>query len=202
MFFHKLPLVASLLTHPNTMTEQQFYQLLHRRLSQIAIGASAIRNQGSGGLIKILREYFETQVDLDQFVKSLVGEAEYSVFLNGHTSHILTLFPDTAQSWGAARKGLNLFLREIIYSKFFSHRFSLPDNFSNFNSLVKFMEVPLDRDVANGLIADSKGLLPKWINIKNLTPTISESYQKQAFLIATQENIARVNLDLKYWRSA
>jgi hypothetical protein len=183
------------------MTEQQFYQLLHRRLSQIAIGASAIRNQGSGGLIKILRQYFETKVDLEHFTKSLIDETQYRDFLNGHTSNILTLFPDTAQSWGAARKGLNLFLREIIYSKFFSLRYSLPDNFDEFNFLVKFMEVPLDKEVAQGLIADSNGQLPKWINIKHLTPTLSETYQNQAFIIATQENVARVNLDLKYWRS-
>lgn len=183
------------------MTEQQFYQLLHRRLSQIAIGASAIRNQGSGGLIKILRHYFETKVNLEHFIKSLLDEIEYRRFLDEHTSQVLTLFPDTAQSWGAARKGLNLFLREIIYSKFFSHHFSLPDNFAEFNRLVKFMEVPLDKYVADGLISDSNGQLPKWINIKHLTPSLSETYQSQAFIIATQENVARVNLDLKYWRS-
>lgn len=183
------------------MTEQQFYQLLHRRLSQIAIGASAIRNQGAGGLIKILRQYFETKVDLEHFIESLSDDIQYKDFLNKHTLHILTLFPNTAQSWGAARKGLNLFLREIIYSKFFSHRFSLPNNFEDFNLFVKFMEVPLDKEVAHGLIADSKGLLPKWINIKHLTPALSETFQNHAFIIATRENVARVNLDLKYWRS-
>jgi hypothetical protein len=183
------------------MTEKEFYQLLHRRLSQISIGASAIRNQGSGGLIKILRQYFEKKVNLEDFIKSLNDETQYRNFLNGHTKNILTLFPDTVQSWGAARKGLNLFLREIIYSKFFSYRFSLPDNFEEFNQLLKFMEVPLDKEVANGLIADSNGQLPKWINIKHLTPTLSEIYQSQAFIIATYENVARVNLDLKYWRS-
>ncbi|MBK8087819.1 MAG: hypothetical protein IPK31_07665 [Chitinophagaceae bacterium] len=183
------------------MTEEQFYQLLHRRLSQIAIGASAIRNQGSGGLIKILREYFEKEVNLEHFIKSLVDETQYRGFLDGHTSHILSLFPDTAQSWGAARKGLNLFLREVVYSKFFSTRFSLPGNFDDFNLLVKFMEVPLDKEVAHGLIIDSIGHLPKWINIKHLTPALSEIYQSQAFIIAKQENVARVNLDLKYWRS-
>jgi len=184
------------------MTEQQFYQLLHRRLSQIAIGASAIRNQGSGGLIKILRQYFETEVDLEIFIKSLADETKYEEFLTGHTTKILTLFPDTAQSWGAARKGLNLFLREIIYSKFFSYRFSLPDDFEEFNQFVKFMEVPLDKEVAHGLIDDSNGQLPRWINIKHLTPTLSKTYQSQALIIAAQENVARVNLDLKYWRSA
>ena len=183
------------------MTEEQFYQLLHRRLSQIAIGASAIRNQGSGGLIEILQKYFQTKIDLELFVKLLVDEVKYRDFLNEHTKKILTRFPDTAQSWGAARKGLNLFLRDTIYSKFFSYRFSLPDNFDEFNQLVKYMEVPLDKQIAHGLISDSKGQLPKWPNIKHLTPTLSETYQSQAFIIASKENVAKVNLDLKYWSS-
>ena len=182
------------------MTETEFYKHLKRRLSQISIGPSAIRNQGASGLIKTLRDYFENQINLDEFVKLLLDETKYLEFLNHHTSKILILFPENAQSWGAARKGLNLFFREIVYNKFFSNHYSIPENFTSFNNYVKYMEVPLDRDVANGLIEDSNGLLPKWNNIKQLTSTISESYQKQAFLIATKENIARINLDLKYWR--
>lgn len=184
------------------MTEQNFYKLLQRRLAQIAVGASAIRNQGSGGLIKILRCYFEEKIDLKDFANSLPNEAEYQKFLDEHTAEILKLFPDTAQSWGAARKGVNLFLREIVYSKFFSHRFLIPEPLEEFNEFVKFMEVPLDKDVSTALITASNGLLPKWINIKRLTPEISQRYQSQAFIIATNENTARVNLDLKYWRPA
>jgi hypothetical protein len=63
------------------------------------------------------------------------------------------------------------------------------------------MEVPFDKEVAHGLIDDSNGQLPRWINIKYLTPTLSTTYQSQALIIAAQENVARVNLDLKYWRS-
>lgn len=183
------------------MTEQQFYQLMQRRLAQVSVGSSAIRNQGACGLINILRTYLEKKVDLKLFIKSLPEETQYKQFLNNHTAKILTLFPKEAKSWGAARKGLNLFLREIIYSKFFSHHFSLPENFEDYNDLIKFMEVPLDRDVANSLISESKEPLPKWIDIKHLEPEISEQYQKQAAKIAEKETIARVNLDLKYWRS-
>ena len=93
------------------MTEQEFYKLIHRRLAQISIGASAIRNQGAAGLIDILREYFETQIDLQKFISSLADNLIYQEFLNGQTNIILTRFPDTAQSLGAARKGLNLFFK-------------------------------------------------------------------------------------------
>lgn len=183
------------------MTEQEFYKLIHRRLAQISIGASAIRNQGAKGLIDILRDYFEKQIDLQTFISSLSDNSIYQEFLNRHTDIILRRFPETAQSWGAVRKGLNLFLREIVYSKFFSYRFKLPESFNDFNVFIKFMEVPLDKEVANGLINDSGGQLPKWTYIKRLTPYISELYQNQATIIGIRENIARVNLDIKYWRS-
>lgn len=182
------------------MTEQEFFQLLHRRLSQISVGSSAIRKQGASGLINTLRFYFETEISLEEFVNVLPIENLFADFLNRHTTNVLARFPDTAQSWGAARKGMNLFFREIVYSKFFSHRFSLPDDFNEFNCLVKYLEVPLDKEVAKGLKADTNEQLPNWLGIKRLTPLISEQYQHQATIIATQENIARVNLDLKYWR--
>ena len=105
-------------------------QLLHRRLSQISVGASAIRNQGAGGLIATLRNYFETNIDLEKFIAALPTQNLFNNLRNRHTINVLTYFPDNAQSWGAARKGLNLFFREIVYSKFFSHRFSLTENYS------------------------------------------------------------------------
>ena len=52
------------------MTEQEFYKFVHRRLAQISIGPSAIRNQGASGLISTLRNYFEEQIDLDIFISS------------------------------------------------------------------------------------------------------------------------------------
>ena len=178
------------------MTEQEFYKFVHRRLAQISIGPSAIRNQGASGLISTLRNYFEEQIDLDIFISSLYDNSTYKEFLNYHTNKILDLFPVTAQS----RKGLNLFLREIVYSKFFSSRFSIPDNFDEFNNFIKAMEVPLDKDVAKGIIKDSLNKNLKWQNIKRLTPHSSEEFQNEALIIAGKENIARVNLDVKYWR--
>jgi hypothetical protein len=184
------------------MTEQEFYTLIHRRLAQVAIGASAIRNQGAAGLVNILREYFERNIQLTDFFNAFKSDEIYRHFLDCHTDNILLQFPQSAQSWGAARKGLNLFLREVIYSRFFAHKFDIPENFSHFNNFIKAMEVPLDREVANGLIRDGDGTLPKWKNIKSLDSSINQLFQEQALVIAIGENIARVNLDLKYWRSA
>lgn len=184
------------------MTEQEFYKFVHRRLAQISIGPSAIRNQGASGLINTLRHYFEEQIELDIFISSLSDDTAYKKFLTIHTNKILGLFPETAQSWGAARKGLNLFLREIVYSKFISNRFSIPDDFNEFNYFVKVMEVPLDKEVAIGIRKDSHDKDLRWVGIKQLTPIESDKFQYEASIIAGKENIARVNLDVKYWRAS
>lgn len=183
------------------MNEKQFLKLNHRRLAQIAIGASAIRNQGGSGLVEILRTYFEKEINLKMFVSSLSNEKRYKRFLNTHTENILKRFPKGAKSWGAARKGLNLFLRDIVYNKFFSQKYSIPADFEEFNYFIRFMEIPLDKDVASQIYRNSNAALPKWTNIKKLTPVINDLFQQQAYVLGRSQGIARVNLDLVYWRS-
>lgn len=152
-------------------------------------------------MIKILRDYFEYEIDLSQFISALKDKIIYENFLNDHTQEILRRFADRSQSWGAARKGLNLFLREVVYNKFMAEKFLLPIDFIEFNDFIKSMEVPLDRDVANGLIYDSRGVLPKWTSIKDINEERSILFQNTAYEIAKNKNIARVNLDLIYWRT-
>lgn len=182
------------------MTEKEFYKKIYRRIAQVSIGASAIRNQGGSGLIDILRDYFENDIDPKIFFNVLSNRKKYSIFLDEHTYKIVSRFPKNAKSWGAARKGLNLFFRDLVYNRFFSQRYGVPMDYLAFNEFIQHMEVPLDNDVVAGLVRDSKIILPKWMRIKNLTPEISEIYQKQATLIAVEKKTARINLDLIYWR--
>ena len=181
------------------MKEKAFLDQIHKRLSIISVGASALRNQGASGIIKIAREYFYT-IDIDEFINSLDNEDIYSNFLNKHTGMLVSNFPEDGKSWGGARKGLNLFLREIVYNKFFSNYYALSTQFNEFNQKIKFLEVPLDKDVATGIYAESEVNLPKWNSIKSLTPDVSKQYQIAAQGIAKKENFAKVNLDLRYWR--
>lgn len=183
------------------MTEQDFYMLLRRRLSQTSIGPSTVRNQGAPGIVAILRTYFEHNVNLNEFINALPDHQNYQTFINQHTNQIVLQFPENAQSWGAARKGLNIFLREIVYSKFFSNLYTIPEEFDEFNNFVQHMEVPLDKDVAKGIRQDAIIHLPNFGTIKHLTYNLSSIYQNQATIIANNENIARINLDLKYWRA-
>ena len=185
------------------MNQTDFYKQLYRRIAQIAVGASAIRNQGKKGdkgLIKSCRDYFENEIDLTEFFNSLSSNEAYKTFLTTHTNDLANLFPLTARSWGAARKGLNLFLRDLTYNKYFADKFDLPTDFDQNNDKLKNLEVPLDKDVAKGLRKHYKRQLPKWNGIKHLTPDSSDEYQAKAMELASEKNIARVHLDLEFWR--
>jgi len=95
---------------------------------------------------------------------------------------------------------LNLFFREAVYNKFISDHYKLPTDLGKFNKLIRHLEVPLDFDVATGIYKDKNGTIPKWISIKKLTKNVSDIYQREALAIAGSKQIARVHLDLIYWR--
>jgi hypothetical protein len=185
------------------MNETEFYIRLQRRIAQTAVGASAIRNQGKKGdvgLIKSCRDYFENELNIEEFFNLLTSETLFKEFLDRHTSTLTNRFPETAKSWGAARKGLNLFLRDLTYNKYIADKYNLPKEFNENNEKLKNLEVPLDKDVALGLHAQFTGQLPKWAGIKHLQPKENEIYQEKAKELANGRSIARIHLDLEFWR--
>jgi hypothetical protein len=103
-------------------------------------------------------------------------------------------FPSGAQHWGAARKALNLFLRDVLYNHYLSQHF-------RFRRIEKWLEVPLDSYTAKG-IREKYGSkkLPPWKGIKYLTPEVSQAYQDAATKLASDSKFARVHLDVLYWR--
>lgn len=183
------------------MNRKEFEKKLYRRLAQVSIGAAAIRNQGGSGLIEILRDYFECEINPTIFFRTVTKKLAYRNFLDYHTVQVLKRFPKGAKSWGAARKGLNLFFRDLVYNGYYSNKYGVPNDYFELNLFLQYMEVPLDKEVAHGIITDSEEKIPRWMNIKKLTPAISDIYQEQAQIIASQRGTARINLDLIYWRS-
>lgn len=182
------------------MNYEDFLKQIHKRLAIISVGGSAIRNQGAAGLVDIARGYFENSISLEKFFVSLKDEGSFKRFLDLHTDQLVDQFPKGGKSWGAARKGLNLFFRDLVYNKFIAEKYGLSGNFEQFNEEIKCLEVPLDSYVASRLYIRSLEKLPKWSSIKALTPAISSLYQDEALLDAVERKTARVHLDLIYWR--
>ena len=73
------------------------------------IGPSRLRNHGAKGVIKAAQKYLAA-VSLSRFL--VQGEASFLGALDGAEEELRLSLPQGAQHWGAARKALNLFLRD------------------------------------------------------------------------------------------
>jgi len=173
---------------------------IHRRVAQVAIGPSSLRNQGAPGVVDAARSYFEERIRLDTFAKALPLERTYQRWLDRHTEGLMHHFPKGARHWGAARKALNLFTRDVCYNTLLAGELGLPRSVASFNRAVHWLEVPLDKDVALGIRQKARSL-PKWPGIRHVTPEESVLYQRAALLRASKLGTARIQLDLVLWRA-
>jgi hypothetical protein len=170
----------------------EFLKQLRRRTAQAAISASALRKQGAAGVVGAARTFME---DLDLRRYSKATQASMGNLLDEDTAGLLKSFPKGARNWGAARKALNLFLRDATYNIDLSGEYGL-------TKVRPYLEVPLDKDVAAELKGeDERAVLPKkWPGIKNLIKPISDDYQTLAREVAEGLGVYPVDLDVFYWR--
>jgi len=164
---------------------------LQRYIAETAIGPSSLRNQGANGVIRAARDYL---ADLDLTVFRGKNERSFLRTLDTKTEELRQALPWGARNWGAARKALNIFLRDICYNRFLCERLGLSD------AQEEWMEIPLDATVANALIStDERGELPSWPGLIRLTPEVSADFQKFAKEAAAKQNITRIHLDMRLW---
>lgn len=173
---------------------KKYIDRLQTRTAELAIGASTLRNQGSPGVVEAARAYMK-KIQLHRLQKAK-SEKDYQKTLNNHTGRLSMKFPGRAKgNWGAARKAINIFLRDVIYNKQLCDWYKL-------KHLELWLEVPLDSYVVDGIKKDKRvgEKLPKWKSIKSLSKKDSCEFQKIARNVARREGINRIHLDLKYWR--
>lgn len=180
--------------------KNKLHHSIVRRIAQTCVGASALRNQGSPGIIEVCRNYFEKQWgnELGDFFRAIKSHEEYKNFLDLHTNLLSNKFPTPTdggkKSWGGARKGLNLFFAEVVKDRYLCSDYIFDEND------LKNLEVPLDKDVSDKL-KEASPSITKWLGIRHLTEEMSEEYQKIALNEATVKEIHRYQLDLLYWRA-
>lgn len=127
---------------------------------------------------------------------SVDDEGKFLVALNEQTQKLADGFPLAGRgNWGAARKSLNIFLRDCIYSRYLSEHFALVE-------IEPWLEVPLDSNVYAGLRAENgnQNGLERWRGVRGLTPDLSGKLQSCALSIAQKYGVARVHLDVLYYR--
>ncbi|MBI4680926.1 MAG: hypothetical protein HY753_06920 [Nitrospirae bacterium] len=172
------------------MDRNDFIPNMQKFTSISAVGVSALRGQGVG-VLKKTQEYLG-ELDLS-ILKDINTHEDIISWLDKQTEKILDCMPLMNRPWGAARKALNLFLRDCLYNKYLCQEYKM-------ERLENWLEIPLDSLVAKGLREKAeKGLLPKWPGLKHLKKKISDQYQDIAQSFADINEIARVHMDVALW---
>ncbi|MBK8419789.1 hypothetical protein [Candidatus Villigracilis saccharophilus] len=169
-------------------------RLYIERVAETSIGASTLRGHPEG-TIKKVRNYLKT-IKLEEF--QCETAEDFGKVLDKHTialSRKIKALDHRSEYWGSARKALNLFLGSVAYHAVLRKEY-------RFDRTEKFLEVPLDSQVANKLFSLSGELddLPKWKTIKGLSSGNSKKFQDFANRYAKRKECTRIQLDVIFWR--
>lgn len=162
---------------------------IQRMLARGAVGPSTVRGQGPPGVAAAVRSFLAV-LRLEPFGTS--DARKFAAELDRQTSRLMEALPDGAQTWGLARKCLNIFLREALYNVYLREEYGL-------ERAEALCEIPLDSLVAEGLRSRRPRTLPTWPGVRHLDPETSSAYQAAASCIAAEEGIVRVHLDAVFW---
>jgi hypothetical protein len=171
------------------VNENDLLRCIQTRAARIAVGPSAVRRQGEG-VAATARGFFETLPLAPLGLPE--RRASFQVDLDRITDELRLALPSSAQSWGLARKLVNIFLRDCTYTFHLRQAHGL-------DSVEPLLEVPLDSVTAKALQKGGGGGLPRWLGVKHLTPSVSAQYQRVAQERAAEMGIARVHLDAYWW---
>jgi hypothetical protein len=169
--------------------EREFRRALQVRTAQAAIGPSTLRNQGGPGVVKAAREAL-VRVDLARFVTP--SREEFGRELNRVTLRIQRKLPP--RRWGTARKALNIFLRDVLYNTYLARDL-------RFDRVERWLELPLDSYTVEALRrAIPSERLPRWPGVASVNSETYAAFQAAADEVARERRIARVHLDVFWWR--
>lgn len=171
------------------MDNNDLLRCIQARVARMAVGASAARGQGEG-VVAAGRGFLGT-LQLATIARR-GSRVAFDAHLDRITNELRVVLPVRAQSWGLARKLVNIFLRDCAYTFHLREAHGL--------GLVEpLLEIPLDSITAKALLKSGGKSLPRWLGVKRLTPSASAEYQRVAQDRAAEMGIARVHLDAYWW---
>jgi hypothetical protein len=107
-----------------------------------------MRGAGSRGVVAAGRPFL-CKLELRRFA------ARFRRAIDRATDGLIRAFPRPARHWGLARKGLNIFLRNCLYTSHLRDAYEL-------GIAGSFFEVPLDSLTGRALYEVSDRTLPRW----------------------------------------
>lgn len=172
------------------MTDNELLRAFQSQVARISVGASTVRGRGNAGVVAASRAYLR-QLDLRVFGQPT--KDRFSNHLDAATIGLRDSLPRGARHWGLARKVMNIFLRDCLYTTYLDAAFGLRRNEA-------YLELPLDSITAVQLKrAVGRGRLPAWPGVKHLTEPLSARFQDAASVEATRRGIPRIHLDAIWW---
>src|SRR5712691_4134365 len=134
-----------------TVNASDFLRAAQARTARIAASASATRGQGPG-TVKAARDFF-CALQLRGF--SATRATVFRAQLDEATDKLRLALPRRARSWGLARKLMNIFLRDALYTTHLCKEYRL-------DASEKFFEIPLDSITSDRLRKSAgRGMLPR-----------------------------------------
>lgn len=171
-----------------TRAKKRFLQTIQHRAARVAAGASATRGQGGPGIAFKARQFF-LHLNLMRF--GTPSQRAFTRSLDTATKRLIVALPKRSATWGLARKLLNIFLRDSLYTTYLSQAYRL-------TAAERLLEIPLDSITAKQ-IRKRVPKLPRWRGVRHLDQYTSAAYQTAALVIAEREGVARVHLDARWW---
>lgn len=92
------------------MNQTEFIRTMQKKVAVSAVGPSALRSQGRG----VLAATQDCLSEIDLSAIPIGKQENFNNWLDRQTGIILKAMPVKEKPWGAARKALNLFLRESV----------------------------------------------------------------------------------------
>ena len=168
--------------------DQSFLEALQSKTARTTITSSSMRGPGCGAAIRVARA-FTRELSLERFSsRSRIGFARE---LDAATGELFDAMPRGVRAWGLARKGLNIFLRECLYTSFLRDAYRLQRS-------ENYLELPLD-SLTGTALKKIDASLPRWDSVRRLTPEISARFQQVARWEGKRRRLAAVHLDVFWW---
>lgn len=172
------------------VARDQLLNAIQSRAARIAASASAVRGRGNAGVVASSRTYLR-KLSLKAFGECT--KEQFAKHLDAETVGLRDSLPRGARHWGLARKVVNIFLRDCLYTTYLDSAFGL-------RNVEAYLELPLDSITAIHLKrAAGRGKLPAWPGVKHLTEPLSAKFQEAATSEAARRGIPRIHLDAIWW---
>jgi len=128
----------------------RFLKMVQHRAARVAVTASATRGQGKG-VVDCARGFLAA-LTLGRFGTD--DERGFVRQLDMATKDLHACLPKRAASWGLARKLLNIFLRDSLYTSYLAKAHGLA-------AAERLLEIPLD-SITSKRIRREVPALPRW----------------------------------------